>query len=181
MSHLRTFYLSYLSTPVSDRLIYRTVRRQEVRKILELGIGVGQRAVRMIEVASRSHPLREIQYTGMDPFEARSAADGPGVTLKMAHRLLGATGARIQLIPGDPFVELARVANFLGQVDLVVISASLNPQHLPRAWLYVPRLLDERSRVFLEGLLPGGRTWLRTLERSAIEALADAASCRRAA
>ena len=94
-SRLRVFYLSYFSNPAGDRLIYRTIRRQKVRTILELGIGFGQRAVRMIEIAGCYHPIREVRFTGVDLFEARSSADGPGVTLKMAHRLLNATGARI--------------------------------------------------------------------------------------
>jgi len=135
----------------------------------------------MIEVASRFSPLPQIRFTGMDLFEARSAVDGPGVTLKMAHRLLSATGARIQLVPGDPCTGLARVANTLGQVDLVVISPRLDPRRLARAWFYVPRLLHERSQVLLERLLPGGRTSLRLVSRSEIESLAAAAAGRRAA
>lgn len=180
-SRLRIAYLSYFSKPARDRLIYRTIRGQKVRKILELGIGIGQRAVRMIQVAGHSQPLREMEFIGMDRFEDRSSADGPGVTLKLAHRLLHATGARVRLVPGDPFSGLSQVANEIGQVDLIVISRRLDPQHLARAWFYVPRLLHEHSHVFLEGLLPGGRTSLRSVDRSEIEALAAAVSRRRAA
>jgi hypothetical protein len=180
-SRLRVFYLSHLSKPASDRPIYRAICRERIRKILELGIGVGERAVRMIEVAGRFCSPREIEFSGTDLFEARSAADGPGVTLKMAHRLLGGTGARIQLVPGDPCAGLARVANGLGEVDLVVISARLAPQYLARTWFYVPRLLHDRTQVFLEGLLPGGRKSLRLVTRDEIEALAAAAVSWRAA
>ena len=110
-SRLRTFYLSYLSKPSSNRPIYRAIRRYRPRKILELGVGFGARAVRMIEVAGRFCPVGEIQFTGLDLFEARSAVDGSGVTLKMAHRLLRSAGARIQLVPGELSSGLARVAN----------------------------------------------------------------------
>jgi hypothetical protein len=178
---LRLLYLSYLSKPASDRPIYRALQRQKAQKVLELGIGIGQRAIRMIEVASRFHPIREIQFVGMDLFEARSSADGPGVTLKMAYRLLNATRARVQLVPGDPLTGLMRVANALGQVDLMVISSRLDPGQLRKAWLYVPRLLHERSQVFLERTLAGGRTSVRLLERSEIEQLAVAAVDRKAA
>ena len=179
--HLRLLYFCYLSKPAGDRLIYREIRRHRVRRILELGIGSGQRAARMIEIAGQFSPLREIRFTGVDLFEARSAVDGPGVTLKMAHRLLRATGARVQLIPGDPSTALARAANNLGQLDLVVISPRLDPRRLAHAWFYVPRLLHERSQVFLERILPGGGTSLRLLARSEIETLAAAAVSRRAA
>ncbi len=178
---LRTFYLSYLSNPAKDRLIYREISRRRVRKILELGIGVGQRAMRVIEAAARFSPRREIRFTAVDLFEARTAADGPGVTLKMAHRLLSGTGARIQLVPGDPHAGLSQIANALGQVDLVLISPRLNSSHLARTWFYVPRLMHAQTRVFLEEIARGGTASLRPVERDEIESLAAAALRQRAA
>ena len=178
---LRTFYLSYLSSPAKDRLIYREISRRRVRKILELGIGVGQRAMRVIEAAARFSPRQEIRFTAVDLFEARTAADSPGVTLKMAHRLLSATGARIQLVPGDPHTGLSQIANALGQVDLVLISPRLNSAHLARAWFYVPRLLHGRSQVLIEQRLPHGGTSVRLLDRGEIQTLAGTAARRRAA
>jgi len=180
-TRLRAFYLSYLSSPAKDRLIYREIVRNRAREILELGIGIGQRAVRMIEAAARSHARQDIRYTAVDLFEARSAADGPGVTLKMAHRLLHATGAQVQLIPGDPFAALSRTANSLGQIDLTVVSSRLDPRQLARAWFYVPRLLHEQSAVVLEKLLPGGNNSVRQATGEEIETLSAAASSRRAA
>ena len=99
----------------------------------------------------------------------------------MAHRLLHATGARVQLIPGDPLAALSRTANALGQVDLMVVSSRLDPRQLARAWFYVPRLLDERSVVLLEKRLPGGHTSVRLVTGDEIETLSAAAAGRRAA
>lgn len=180
-SRLRAFYLSYLSSPAKDRLVYREINRHEGRQILELGIGIGQRAVRMIETAARFHRPRDIRYTAVDLFEARSAADGPGVTLKMAHRLLTSTGAAVQLVPGDPETALSRVANTLGQIDLLVVSRLLDPRRLAKAWFYVPRLLHAQSRVLVEELRPGGKTSMRVLGHDQIETLAATAAGRRAA
>jgi len=180
-SRARSFYLSHLSKPSGDRLIYRTIARRKVQSVLEIGIAVGQRASRMIEMARRFHPVAEVRYAGIDPFEARSAMDGPGVTLKMAHRLLHSTGAQVQLIPGDPLAALSRTANSLGQVDLMVVSSRLDPRQLARAWFYVPRLLHERSVVLLEKLLPGGHTSVRLVTGDEIETLAAADAGRRAA
>ncbi len=180
ISRFQALHLSYLSQPASDRPVYRAIVRQEARTFLELGVGVGQRAVRMIELAGRFHADRDVKYTGIDPFEARTSVDGPGVTLKMAHRLLTATGARIQLVPGQPHTSLARVANALGQVDLVIISARVDPQDLAGAWFYMPRLLHPGSKVFQEKLLPGGRMSINSIDPAQIESLAAAAT-RRAA
>ena len=178
---LRLIYLSHLSKPASDRLVYQAIRCLRARKILELGIGVGRRATRMIEVARHCNPTRQIHFTAIDPFEARSSADGPGMSLRKAHRLLGATDAHVRFVPGDPSAGLARVANVLGQVDLVVVSARLDRWCLARAWFYVPRLLHGRSQVFLETLLPFGKKSLRLVDRSEIEDLAAATRRARAA
>ena len=175
-SRLQVFYLSYLSQPAHSRPIYRAICRQRVRSILELGIGIGQRAMRMIEVAGCFRPTSEIRFTGLDLFEARAAVDGPGVTLKMAHRLLKATGARIQLVPGDPVRGLSQVANALGKVDVIVVSSRLDPRQLARAWFYVPRLLHGQSQVFIETLVPGGGVSVRSVTRSKIDTLAAAAA-----
>jgi len=136
----------------------------------------------MIEVARRHAPPGEIHYTGLDLFEARTSADGPGMTLKLAHRHLGTTGARIRLVPGNPFSALARIANVLGPLDIIVVSSGLEPRSLFKAWFYVPRLLHERSRVFLQERQPGDVSCTtRPVDRSEIAAFAASAAGRRAA
>ncbi len=178
---LKLAQLSYLSAPASDRPIYRAIRRHKVCKILEIGIGFGRRAARMIDAARLISPLEEIHYTGIDLFEDRVSADGPGVTLKLGHRLLRETGARIHLIPGDPLTALARTANELGKLDLVVISARQNRQALGRAWFYLPRLLHANSQLFVEAALPAGRMMMRPVALDEINALAAISRPRRAA
>jgi hypothetical protein len=98
----KLLYLHYLSKPPGDRTIYRAIRRAGARKIVEIDVGTGLRAVRMIEVAACRLPPGEVQYTGMDLFEARSTADGPGMTLKAAHRLLRRQGRRFSSYPATP-------------------------------------------------------------------------------
>jgi hypothetical protein len=152
-----------------------------MRRILELGIATGQRGLRMIELAGLLYRPGKIEYAGLDMFESRSAGDGPGMSLKMAHRTLGRTGATIRLIPGDPYGGLSRWANSLGRLDLVVVSARLEAESLGQAWFYVPRLLHEETEVFQERLLAGGRTALCRLSGDEIGGLAKAAARRRAA
>jgi predicted O-methyltransferase YrrM len=179
--NLRAFYLSHLSTPHADRLVYKAIQRRKSQRILEIGIGIGQRSVRMIETATLHTPADGVSFIGIDLFEARSAADGPGVPLKMVHRLLKRTGAAVQLIPGDAGEALARSANALGTVDLIVISARLDPQSLRRAWYYVPRLLHRGTQVFMENILPGGNTSMQLVSSHQINHLATATTMRRAA
>jgi hypothetical protein len=134
----------------------------------------------MIEVAKRLHPPSDIYFTGTDPFESRGPADGPGLSLKKAHRVLSATGVRTRLIPGDPFSALAVTANTLRPFDLVVISGHVDPVSLAKTWFYFPRMLHETTQIFRERILPGGRTEVARVDLEEVDALAKAAG-RRAA
>ena len=157
-TRLRLFHLFHLSNPASDRAIYQAVHRRRVQRIVEFGIGSGQRALRLIEVAGQHFPPEQVSYTGIDPFEARKAEDGPGLTLKEAHRLLRATGARVRLVPGDPFAVFAAVVNTLGAADLVLVDWPTERQHLPRITYLLERMLHDGSLVLLKDRPEGGAT-----------------------
>jgi hypothetical protein len=178
---LRACYLSHFSRPSSDRVLFRTIRRHKVRRILEIGIGLGRRALRMIEMAQIGSGGEPVHYTGIDLFESRSPADGPGLTVKAAHQLLAGSGARIRLVPGDLVTALARTANSLSGADLVVLSARLNPKSVARAWFYLPRVLNSHSQVFCEETSRAGVTVLRSLNPSEVARLTqEQSSCRAA-
>jgi hypothetical protein len=181
LRRIRLVYSCYFSKPQSDRPVYRAIQRWQVRKIVELGIAEGRRALRMIDAAKLASPDHEVEYVGLDPFEARSEADGPGLTLKAAHQLLRRARTRVQLVPGNPADSLIRVANSLGKVDLLIVPAALESAAFARMWFFVPRMLDERSLVFVERKSPDGGTLLAVKPRSEIDALASAGARRRAA
>lgn len=177
--YLRLRYLTHLSKPAGDRFIYRAIHQRKIRTILELGIGNTERAARMIEVAALQTPISEIQYNGVDLFEARPPRAEPGVTLKEAHRRLQATGARIRLLPGDPLSTLSQAANMLRGIDLVVISPGQEGESLARAWFYVPRMLHPLSLVLLTDLNDSEQ--FRPVSMVEIETLAVSALRRRVA
>jgi hypothetical protein len=180
LNSANSFYLCYLSKPAADRTIYRAIQGGSQRKIVELGVGTGCRALRMIDAAASQASRSEIQYTGLDPFEARSDSDGPGLSLKAAYRTFRATGARIQLVPGDPLAQLVHIANSLGKIDLLIFSAGLD-MSFQRAWWFVPRLLHEQTRVCVEQRSADGVTRIQWKTPAEIEQLASAAAIRRAA
>ncbi len=169
---LQVLYYCHLASPSSDRVLYRAMQRSRARRVLELGIGTGSRAVRLIRMAQRHYAPEEVRYIGLDPFEARTACDGPGITLKLAYRMLRATGAQVRLLPGEPLAVLAQAANAVGTVDLAVFSARLDPNLLAETWFYVPRLLHPQSEVYVETNLPGNRQMVRRVEPAEIAALA---------
>ncbi len=145
-TRLRYLHLAYFSKPVADRPLYRAIRKLRPRSIVEIGMGTAIRAQRMIAVASRYRPQDRIHYTGIDLFETGDA----GLSLKGAYRDLMASGGKIKLVPGDPFSALSRSANSLTGTDLLVIAAGHDGQSLEKAWFYVPRMLGEHARVFVE-------------------------------
>jgi hypothetical protein len=185
ISQLRLLYLCYFSKPIFNRPVYRAIRRYRARKIVELGVGDGYRAMRMIEVAWRTSPTPDVHYVGMDPFEGRTESSAPGLSLKAAHQLLrgsdNSTGVRVQLVPGSPSDGLVRMANALGKVDLLIVPAELDSPTHARLWYFVPRMLHERSLVFVDTPLPDGERSLRPKPRPEIERLALLGMGRRAA
>ena len=90
--------------------------------------------------------------------------------MKETHRLLKTTTAQSQLIPGDPAGALARAANSLPGIDLVLISAAYDETSLAGAWFYLPRMLHEGSVVLHEvaGNADAGSTGWRRLKPSEI-------------
>ena len=171
LSRLRLFYLLHFSKPASDRLVYRELRRKKARKIVEIGMGTAERAVHAINVLKGFHEAAEIHYTGIDQFEARIIGDGQRLTLRDAHRVLKATGARVQLVPGTAGEALSRVANGLKEIDAVIISADQSPEQMAQAWFYLPRMVHGSTLFFQETALLGGEKTMHLLSRDEIARL----------
>jgi len=179
-SFLKFAYLTLLSKPSHERDLYQVIRRSTPLAIVEVGVGLGVRASRMIAVAGRYRPDEKIRYTGIDLFESRTTL-GTGLPLKEAHKRLKATGANIRVIPGDPLSALARSANGLQGTDLLVIAADQDTQSLTNAWFYVPRMLHDKSIVLVEDV-SGSQPRFRSLSSEQVAKLATGiASTRRAA
>jgi hypothetical protein len=147
---LRSLYLTRFSRPKADRPIYQAIRRHGLRRIVELGVGSADRALRMIELAAGGDSAENVVYTGIDLFEMRVPQTAQGLSLKSAHRKLVGSGAKIRLLPGDSYSALSRAANMLGLADLVVIAAEQNSPALEKSWYYIERLQHDRTQVFLE-------------------------------
>ena len=174
LSRLKLFHVLHTSRPSQNRTIYQEIHRRGVRKFVELGVGTGQRALQMIELAGMACDPAEIHYTGIDLFEARTEAEGPWASLRDIYQLLKPTGAKIRLVPGTPLEGLARVANALGQVDMVICSFHPAADWFTDAWFYVPRLLNATSDVFLESADTDGKASFRRVPRDEILNLTQA-------
>jgi len=169
---LRSLWLTRLSKPAAERILYRHVLASRPGRILELGLGMLARTERLLEAAAAG--VAEVAYVGIDRFESRTLQDPPGVSLKEAHRRLH-DRAKVQLVPGNVDSALARTCNHLGVFDLVVISADNDQRHLPRCWFFLQRVTRPQSTVFVES----GTAWT-TVSREKIDDLASRSVLQRA-
>ena len=148
---LANAYLCWFSKPKCDRELFRCIKRNTVRRIVELGVDSLDRSARMIQFASAIQTAcgakPEIKYASIDLFDARPA-DRVGLKLKEAHRRLSGVGASIQLVPGDILSGLSRVANQLADTDLLIISPACADEMNGRAWSYVPRMLASTAQIY---------------------------------
>lgn len=172
-SLLRYGYLAYFSQPAGERVLYKTLRNAKCHSVVELGIGMTTRTQRLFEVLRRYGDGQAMRYTGIDLFEARTSA-APGLKLKAAFQALQNLGTKPQLVPGDPYSALSRVANTLPGTDLLIVSADQDAASLARAWFYVPRMLHPASLVFVER--PGADGKSSTFERLTVDAVAQLAA-----
>ena len=66
-------------------------------------------------------------------------------------------------------------------MELVIISGGYDLASLGGAWFYMPRMLQPKSRVYLESLTGEGEPSFRLLPAAEIELLASGCRKRRAA
>lgn len=166
-SWFRYTYLAYFAHSKSNRQLYRLVKRNEVCRIVEIGISDLPRAVALIEVAQRYAGEKKVWYTGIDWFEARPG-NQPALTLKDAYRVLRATEANVRLVPGAPAPSLASAANAHQNTDLILLGPDVSETDLHGAWYYVPRMLNENSTILSERRAADGLTTFAPLTRSQI-------------
>lgn len=148
MSFFRQLCCCYFSKPASDRRLYRTAVEFEFKSVVELGISSIERSCRLLELAHR-YCDEPINYTGIDLFESDVSGTNR-IGLKVAHVELKKTGAKVKLMPGDPFSCLSRSANLLSGTDLLIIGQNVDEESMSRSWFYIPRMIHEDSLVMIE-------------------------------
>ncbi|MCC9604628.1 hypothetical protein LOC68_27075 [Blastopirellula sp. JC732] len=173
---LRYLYQAHLSSPAHQREIYREIRQHApITRIVQIGVGDGVLAQKLIDFAQQYAGETQIEYTGIDMFEAREKKDG--LALKQAHKCLVATGAKVKLTPGTASMALPRLANSLPNTQLLLIAADQETSDVNAAISWLPRMLTEKSVIFWERLGDNGLH----IEKLSLSHFATSNSARRAA
>ena len=178
-SRFRYIKNAYFSQTTHDRMLHRAMKRERWTNILQIGIGDAERTLKLIETGLLDGPLPDLRFTGIDLFET-SAGDAPSLSLKAAHQLFRSRGIRVQLIPGDANSALARTANAMSGIDLVLISAGQKDESLTRAWFYLPRVISPNCHIYREETVDSELIW-RQIESAELQQLAGTWKRRRAA
>lgn len=149
LSWLQRLYWRYLSKPANERDLFLHVLENPISSILEIGIGSGERAKRVLPLCTKSEGVAQIRYAGVDPFESATAGQ-PHLNLKQAHRMLAELGVKAHLIPGEPQSALSRVVSLVQPSDLILIDGDWeNGSDASKAiqtWL--PRLSHSGTAIF---------------------------------
>jgi hypothetical protein len=176
----RYAYLAHFASPKGNRQLFRTIKREQVCRIVEIGIGDLALAEGLIQVAQRFAGDKKVWYTGFDMFEARPSDQTP-IALKEAYCRLRATEANIRLVPGVPRMSLPTAANAHQNTDLVIVGASFGEVDIQGGWHFVPRMLHERSVILSERRTADGQVSFTPISRSQIAEWAARDTSRRAA
>jgi hypothetical protein len=126
MRFLQTFYLTHFSKPVSCRNIYRHIQQEHPHKVLEIGIQNGVRTLTMLKLLLQfCGEKSDVHYCCVDPFESRTSEDGPGLSLRKAHRMINKLEISSRLIPSLPINAIRQLYldRMIEKVDLVIVAA----------------------------------------------------------
>ena len=165
ISAVRFLQWSKLAKPACDRAIYQRMKKSKARAIVEIGLGDGTRAERIVQVAHKFGAGSNVKYTGIDLFDGRSD-DQSELTLIEMHRRLGALGVKPQLVPGDLVSSMRRIANSHTRTDMIIVSAGYDPAALDASWFLIPRMLYAGSSFLIQDEFEGP---FRVLSRLEIE------------
>ncbi len=145
-SYWKYLQLAWFSGPQCDRMIFRYIARHRPANILEIGLGLGIRTLRMFEVAGRYSADSEIRYTGIDLFESRTS-ESAALPLKKAYKLLRMPGVHVRLIPGEPAMAMKLSAATLARTDLIVIDSDISEASMAATWTMILPVMSKQTVV----------------------------------
>ena len=143
-SRLEFAQYCYFLRPVAERALHRLIQKRKPGTVIEIGLGDGERSVRLIKSVLRFRPHGG-RYYGIDPFEAN--ADRPHISLKEAYLRLRRLQCEATFFPGHPAIVIPNVANQITDVELLVVGPEVDASDLVDTFPFWPRMLDKGGVV----------------------------------
>lgn len=145
--------LALFSKESSERQLIRLVKKQQTRRVVELGISSLERTTELLTQAAKTSPEAKIQYSGFDFFEERPSSL-ESLSLIETHRTLAKSEIAYRLTPGSPSDGLAAMANSLPDTDMLLISDLISDAQLEPIWFYLPRMCHPGTIVLRKASKP---------------------------
>jgi predicted O-methyltransferase YrrM len=118
------------------------IKKNNCRKILEIGVYTGENAVSMAEIAIENAAVpQEVEYYGFDFFGGSSS--------DRVRQKLEKLGCTFELFEGDTLQTLPLAAASLPKMDLIFIDGGKSFKEALSDWENSERLLHDRTGVFV--------------------------------
>lgn len=136
--------------------IYWLIIKLKPRKIMEIGVWTGDRALTMINLAKRYSEAQSIEFYGFDLFGqmtperfSEEKSKWPS-TQKVAYEKLQATGVKIHLFQGDTTVVLPEHIERLPKMDLIFIDGGHSLETIASDWRWSSLLMHDTTVVVFD-------------------------------
>jgi predicted O-methyltransferase YrrM len=135
------------------------IRKNNCKRIMEIGVYTGENAISMVETAIEHAPdPREVAYYGFDLF-LNASSDQVG-------RELERLGCTFALFEGNALETLPSSAASLPKMDLIFIDAGKSFTEAMSDWQNAELLLHDRTGIFVHNAdFPGVRRMLDQVSR----------------
>jgi predicted O-methyltransferase YrrM len=111
---------------------------------MEVGVYLGDNAVKMIETAIQNFPPSEVEYYGFDFFSYNRALQ--------VERKLKKTGCKYRLFEGNSLDTLPEVSKFLPEMDLIFIDGGKSFAVAQSDWENSKLLIHDNTGVFVHNV-----------------------------
>lgn len=136
--------------------LIEVIQALKPRNIVEIGTWSGNRAIQMIQEASK---YNRVSYQGFDLFETQTGRElhselsKPGWPQEVVKRRLGATDAEVNLIMGNTHDTLSE--NLIDVIDFCFIDGGHSERTIKNDWDHVRRKLHPNSVVVFDDYYHG--------------------------
>lgn len=125
----------------SHSFLNEHIRKNDCKRIMEIGVLDGENARTMVEVATKNVPIKEVEYYGFDFY------DGPN--FNRVRDKLERTGCKFKLFKGDTVETLPKAAKALPKMDLIFIDGGKSYAEAKNDWECSKALMHDGTAVFI--------------------------------
>ncbi len=138
--------------------LYKQINKFKPRTIMEIGVWMGNTAVKMIETAKQYHPTREINYVGFDLFEditeeeiVKEHSKATKASYDTVHNKLSKTGVKIDLHRGYTKDTLwGEWLRAYGFIDFIFIDGGHSPETIQNDWDGIQKFIGPNTIVIFD-------------------------------